>query len=129
MAGYCLLAFAGEHEIASNAIERALILNPNCAHAWMASGYVSSFRNQPRSAVDAFQRAMRLSPLDPLNYRFTAGLAFANSIAGRYEEAAVWADRSLREQPRFTAAICIKVALSTHLDRLEEAQHMAQAVA
>jgi len=30
---------------------------------------------------------------------FTTGVAMAHSAAGRYEQAAQWADRSLREQP------------------------------
>ena len=121
MAAHCLSALAGEHAVAVGAIRRALTLNPNCAHAWMARGLVSAF-SEPDAALQSFQRAMRLSPLDPLTYIFTAGMAFAHSTAGRYEEAIEWADRSLYEQPRFTAALRIKVALCIHLDRVEEAR-------
>jgi tetratricopeptide (TPR) repeat protein len=122
MAGSCLLAFAGEHDIAANAIDRALTLNPYCAHAWMAKGFVSSFRNEPGAAIEAFQRAMRLSPLDPLRYRFSAGLAFAYAVARRYEEALNWADRALQEQQRYTAAMRLRVALSVQLSRFDEAR-------
>jgi len=65
---------------------------------------------------------MRLSPLDPLGYLFTGGLAFAHSEAGRYEEVIEWADRSLREQPRYIAAISAKGASCAHLGRIEEAR-------
>jgi len=65
---------------------------------------------------------MRLSPLDPVSYRFSAGLAFAHLIAGDYGEAMVWVDRSLREQPRYTVAVRMKVVLCAHLGRMEEAQ-------
>jgi hypothetical protein len=61
------------------------MLNPNSAHAWMARGFVSYCQNRPSPAIEAFERAMRLSPLDPQIHLFTCGLAFAHIAAGRYE--------------------------------------------
>ena len=130
MAGFALSVLAGEHATASTAINRALALNPNSAHALGASGWVSCFQNQAALAIEALHRAMRLSPLDPVSYRFSAGLAFAHLIAGDYAEAMVWVDRSLREQavpdrprrPRYTVAVRMKVVLCAHLGRMEEAQ-------
>jgi adenylate cyclase len=99
------------------------MLNPNCAHAWMVRGYISFYQVRPGPAVDAFERAMRLSPLDPLGYLFTAGLGFAHLAGGRYEEAVQWVDRSLRELPRYGASIRIKVVLCVRLGRMEEARY------
>jgi len=101
-------------------------LNPNSAQAWSASGWVSSWRNQPDPAIEAFQRAMRLRPLDPLGYMFSGGLAFAHFVARRYEKAVEWADRCLREQPRFSSVIRLRVASCAHLGRIEEAQQWLQ---
>ncbi len=123
MAGWTIAWLAGEHSAAAAAIERSIALNPNSAHAWTASGYVSCFRNLPGPVIDAFQHAMRLSPLDPLGWGFAAGLAMAHLIAGRHEEAIEWADRCLHEQPRFTAALRIKVASCAHLGRMEKAHY------
>jgi Flp pilus assembly protein TadD len=39
MAGHTLALFAGESAVAAAATDRALVLNPNSAHAWMARGY------------------------------------------------------------------------------------------
>jgi tetratricopeptide (TPR) repeat protein len=64
---------------------------------------------------------MRLSPLDPLGYTFAGGLALAHVAARQYEKAAEWADRSLREQPRYSVAIRIKMVALAHLGRIEEA--------
>jgi adenylate cyclase len=97
MAGHVILLFGGDHAGAASVIDRALMLNPNSAHAWMARGAVSYFQNRPGPAIEGFERAMRLSPLDPLGYLFTCGLAFGHTIARRYEEAMEWVDRSLRE--------------------------------
>jgi adenylate cyclase len=120
MAGYSMLA--GDKATSESAVDRALLLNPNSAYAWMARGGLSYLQNRPRPAIKAFQHAMRLSPLDPLGYLFTCGLAFSHTIAGEYEEALLWADRSLREQPRFRAAINLKVILYALLGRMEDAR-------
>jgi tetratricopeptide (TPR) repeat protein len=122
MGGFTIAYVAGEHGTAASVIDRALTLNPNSAQAWSASGYVSSWRNQPGPAIEAFQRAMRLSPLDPLGYMFSGGLAFAHFVARRYDEAVEWADRCLLERPRFSSAIRVRVASCAHLGHIEEAR-------
>jgi adenylate cyclase len=122
MAAHTLSVFAGEHAIAAAAVERALVLNPNSAHAWMARGYASINLDQPGPAIEALEHAMRLSPLDRLRRAFTNGIAIAHLAAGRYEQALDWADRTLREEPGYRGALMHKVVASAHLDRSEEAR-------
>jgi adenylate cyclase len=98
----------------------ALALNPNSALAWNASGWAQGFSNRPDLAIEALQRAMRLSPLDPRRWNFYGGLALAHLVAGRHEEATEWADRALHEQPRATAVLGFKAAACGHLGRVEE---------
>src|SRR6516164_3548542 len=121
MAGHVILALGGDVPAGASAFDRAVTLNPNSAHAWMARGFASYCQNRPDPAIEAFERAMRLSPLDPLGHLFTCGMAFAHTAAGRYEETLEWADRSLRELPRYRSSMYMKVILCAHLDRLEEA--------
>jgi TolB-like protein/class 3 adenylate cyclase len=123
MAAVVLFTFAGETANAANAIDRALALNPNSAYAWMAKGYVLAFTNAGDKGIDAFRRAIRLSPFDPLGFRFTGGLAIAHMMAGQYAEAMGWADRSLHEMPHYTAGIRIKIALCACLGLIDEARH------
>jgi TolB-like protein len=122
MAANTVSFFAGDHATAAGAIDRALTLNPSSAHAWLASGLLSYRQNRPDRAVEAFERGMRLSPLDPLGYVFTAGLAAVHVMAGRYEEAIEWADRSLRDLPRYESAIRNRLIACAHLGRIEEAR-------
>jgi TolB-like protein/tetratricopeptide (TPR) repeat protein len=122
MAASSLWTFAGEGATAKAVVERALALNPNSAYAWMTSGYLSAFSNMSSPAIDAFRRAIRLSPLDPLSYRFTGGLAIAYMVAGQHHEAMDWVDRTLQEMPRYTAGIRIKIVLCAHIGRTEEAR-------
>jgi len=65
---------------------------------------------------------MRLSPLDPLGFFFTAGIAAAHLAAGRYEEAVEWADRASREFPRYESSTRYKLIALAHLGRIEEAR-------
>jgi TolB-like protein/class 3 adenylate cyclase len=122
MAGFTIALLAGEHATGLNAIERALALNPNCALAWMVCGWVQPLLNRADLAVASFERAMRLSPIDPLGYLSKAGLALAHACAGRYREAMDWVDQSLRDQPGWTASLYLKVALCGLLDRTDEGQ-------
>jgi len=122
MAGWTIGGVAGEHARAAEVIERALALNPNSAHAWMAKGWIGSYLDRSQVAIDAAQRAMRLSPLDPLGYLFKLTLARGHLLDGKYEESMVWVDRSLREQPRFRPTIQHKVVLCGYLGRLDESR-------
>jgi adenylate cyclase len=117
-----LSALSGEHDTAAAGIDRALKLNPNSALAWRAHGYVSCFCNRPGLAIRAFQHAMRLSPLDPLGWTVTAGLAFAYLAAGQYEQAIEWADRCLRERPRNSTLLRAKAVSYAHLGRIPDAR-------
>jgi adenylate cyclase len=87
---------------------------------------VACFRNRPEAAIEAFRRATRLSPLDPQTWQFVGGIAWAHLIAGRYAEAVEWADRSLSENPRYTAMLRYKLVACAHLGRIGEARELLQ---
>jgi len=122
MAAFTISAFAGDHVAAATAIDRALVVNPNSTGAWMARGWVYCYQNQPVPAITAFERAMRLSPLDPRSFHIMAGRALAHVVAGQYSEAIEWADRSLSELPRYGPAIRTKVVACAQMGRIAEAQ-------
>jgi len=117
-----LFYLAGEAAMAATALDRALALNPNAARAWMARGYIHALRNQPEAAIEAIERARRLSPFDPLTFLYAFNIAAAHLAARRFEQAIEWADRALHEQPRMVAAMRSKVAANAHLGRLDEAR-------
>jgi len=80
-------------------IDRALLLNANLAFAWFWGGYVKLWLGEPDVAIERFERAMRLSPLDPRMPRVQAAIADAQFHAGRYDEASSWATIAIREVP------------------------------
>ena len=101
MAAYGLAVATFDHTTALSALDRALVLNPNSAHAWGTKAFVESLRGDARAAVavEASNRAIRLSPLDPLSYIYKFAGALAYLGAGQYQEAMGWIDDALREQP------------------------------
>jgi TolB-like protein/tetratricopeptide (TPR) repeat protein len=120
--GHSLAYLAGEVEAGAAYVDRALILNPNSAAAWQMSGWLRIYLGEPSNAIERFERAMRLSPLDPLIYVSWAGMAFAHVFAGLYEEAALWAAKARHEQPNFTLAVRVAAQAYALSDRLAEAR-------
>src|SRR5215469_9587681 len=121
-AAWTLVFLAGEAEMAAAALDRVLALNPNAAHAWSARGIIHAVRNQPEAAIEAIERARRLSPFDPYTFLYALYIALAHLAARRFKQAIEWADRALHEQPRMVAAMRTKVAANAHLGRLDEAR-------
>ena len=121
-AAFTLFYFAGETAMAMAGLDRALALNPNTATAWGARATLHALRNQPEPAIEASDRALRLSPFDPLGFYFAVVPAIAHLLAGRFEQAIEWADRALHIQPRYIPARRYKIAANAHLGRLVEAR-------
>jgi tetratricopeptide (TPR) repeat protein len=121
-AAMTLFRLAGETAIAAAALDRALTLNPNAAHAWMARGNIHASRDQPEVAIEAIERARRLSPFDPYTFFCAFTIAIAHFAARRFEQAAEWADRALHDQPRLASAMRLKIAALAYLGDLGEAR-------
>jgi tetratricopeptide (TPR) repeat protein len=118
--GFGLAYVVGDLDDGAAMTDRALVVNPNLPVAWLCSGWVRTFRGEPEMAISHLARAMRLSPLDPITFQMQFATALAHFSAGRYDEAASWAERSLRE--RFYGPTLILFAASSALaGRLEEA--------
>jgi TolB-like protein len=127
MAAYTLALFSGDHAAAVRAVDRALSQNPNSAFAWSVRGWSLAMNDDAAAATESFQRAMRLSPFDPLGWISLNGLAFAALTARRFEDAVVWADRTLDSHARYAVALRIKAIALAHLGRLDEAGDCARA--
>ena len=122
LAAWTLFRLAGEAAMAAAAVDRALALNPNAALAWLARRSIHAVRNQPEAAIEALERARRLSPFDPYTFVFGSNMALAHLAARRFEQAIEWADRALSDQPRMVAAMRVKVVAFAHLGHLDEAR-------
>ena len=124
--GHALGHFGGELNGCIALVDKALVLNPNLAAAWYLSAFQRVARGEPDVALERFQHAMRLSPLDPEMVRMQAGMALAHMLAGRFELALSWAEKALRELPGFALAVAIIAASQALMGRMEPAGRAAQ---
>jgi adenylate cyclase len=102
-------------------IDRALALDPNLAEAWHLSGWVRLYLDEPDAAIAHFAQAMRLNPLDPLIFGVQNGTAAAHFLAGRYGEAASWAETATRVHASYAPALRMAAASHAFAGRIEEA--------
>lgn len=91
--------FVRNYGIARIRLERALALDPNCAWAWSRLGWLDNYSDQPTNAIEKFERALRLSPIDPMNFNNYAGIGSAHEISRDYDKAAASYLRALEERP------------------------------
>jgi adenylate cyclase len=120
--GLSLAHLVGDFESGAAFIDQALALNANLASAWLSSGWLRGWLGEPDVALDHVARAMRLSPLDPHLPSMQAAVASAHFIAGRYDEASLWAEKSQRGDANFAGSTRIAAAGYALAGRLEEAQ-------
>ena len=96
--GYALAYVAGDVDDGLAFVDQALALNPNLAAAWNYSGWLRIMLGEQQSAIDRFERALRLSPRDPTAFHIRTGIAYANFLAGHYDTASSAARDALRDR-------------------------------
>jgi len=63
-----------------------------------------------------------------MRWMFFGGMSFAHLVARRFAESIDWADRGLREQPRYASLYRAKAIACVHLDRMQEARECARSI-
>jgi adenylate cyclase len=103
-------------------VDKALTIDPNHAWAWTRRGFLDAYRGDPTSGIACLERAMRLSPLDPFNFICLIAMGFAKFAAGRFDEAAQWTQRALREKSGMNWAYRDLAVYLAHAGEVERAR-------
>jgi TolB-like protein len=122
---FALAVVARDYDAGATYIDRALAINPNLATAWHFSSWIRLTLGDPELALEHEQRAMRLSPVDPLMGQMQAVIAVAHFCAGRFGEASSWAEKAVRDLPTWRLGLAIAAATNALAGRLEAAQTAA----
>ena len=104
--------------------DQALDANPSHALGWLYRGTVNAFKGDGDAAVEATQRALHLSPLDPQRYYFESLAGTAQLSAHRYEEAERLARSSLvlnRMHPSTWRVLTIALVEQRRMDEARNA--------
>ena len=124
-AGFVVAVVEYDYETATAAFDRSFALSSSSALALGFSSIVRAWQGDDAMAVDHAERAIRLSPFDPLLYVPYIGLAYAHFAAGRFEEAAAAAVRATQSNPKFSMPYVLQAAALASLGRSEEARVLA----
>jgi adenylate cyclase len=103
-------------------LERAVAIDPNAAWAWSRLAWTDVYSDRPSEAIEKFERALRLSPLDPMNFNIWVGIGSAHEVQGNLELALTFYQRGLSERPHADWLYRHTAAALAGLGRMDEAR-------
>jgi TolB-like protein/class 3 adenylate cyclase/Tfp pilus assembly protein PilF len=121
-AGHALRFVVGRPHEALAHLDQAVKLDPNLAAGWGWRGAARNGFGQAELAIGDLERALRLSPLDPLSFLPQGQMAISHYLAGRYADAVSWAQTSLQALPNHLTALRVLVAANAMAGNAEAAR-------
>ena len=115
-----------DFDLAFRRFETALRINANAAPAWLWSAAAYSWMGNGSRAIEEINKAMALSPYDPLMYAYSGIAGMAYLVDGQCERAIECALRSLRENRTYTHAYRLLVFALVLAGREDEARAPAR---
>ncbi len=126
VAAHVISLLGKDREAALHAIERALSLNPSSAVAHIWAAHIHGLSGNPAGATTHANRALRLSPFDPLTYVVYLALGTAAVQEGRYDEAASHFGKGVQANSSFTSLYFLQASAMALAGRAEEARPIAR---
>ncbi|MCS3452030.1 adenylate cyclase [Bradyrhizobium elkanii] len=123
-----LAGTVGDSEAEIEMADRAVALNPNSWRTWNNRGWVYVLAGLPEEAMRSFERAIRMSPVDPLLHMTFIGIGNALMRLRRLDEAIVAFKKALRHNPSFMPAYRGLASAFAQLGRDAEAHEAAARV-
>jgi len=120
------MSIYGDQERAASFIGKALALDPNNAWAWARSGWIAIYRDDALGATERFQRAMTLSPRDPLAFNMRLGVATSMAKAGSLSQAIAIAREVIASHPDILMSYRYLAAWAAMSEDLETARWAAR---
>lgn len=102
--------------------QMAVELNPTFAAAFCGLGDSLCYEGRYDEAIDQFERSIRLGSKDPQRWAFLSYGALALLFAGRFEEAAEWAEQAEALPNCQYWSTAHRVVALAHLGRTDEAR-------
>ncbi len=121
-AGLALTVLNSDPESAIVWLDRAIALNPSSAYALGVGAQARNLVGDYATAADHAARAMRLSPFDPMSYRFGLALGVSRLFRRALPEAVTWLRRATQQNPGHPTAFMYLASAHAHLGRLDEAR-------
>ena len=101
-------------------LEKAVELNPCLAVSYCGLGDTLAYDGRITEAIPYFQRAIELSPYDPMRWAFYSYRALAHIFAQEFKLGSDWAYQATRVPNAHYWAFAHRVSALGHLDRPED---------
>ena len=122
VAALVIAALSKDYKAALSAIERALSLNPSSATALYWGALIHASSGNSAGATAYANRALRLSPFDPVAFAAHEALGHVAFQEARYDEAASCYAKAVQANPRFSLLYFIQAVALALAGRVEEAR-------
>lgn len=115
-----------EYDLAIEALQYALELNPCLAVTYCGLGDSLAYEGRLDEAIEQFEIAVKLSPHDPFRWAFYSYRSMAHLFRGDFDQAATWARNAIRIPNAQYWARAHLVAALGHLGNQEQAAAAAR---
>ena len=122
VAAFVIDILSKDHKAALSAIERALSLNPSSATALYWGALIHASSGNSAAATAYANRALRLSPFDPVAFAAHGALGHVAFQEARYDEAASCYAKAVQANPRFSLYYFVQAIALALAGRVEEAR-------
>ncbi len=128
LGGLAMGLVAHDRDAARQAFEAALALSPSCALAYNLGSVVMVFAGDADRGIEWGERALRLSPFDPMNYAPWFSITLGRLQRSEYEAAAEAAHKVFQANPYWSSAHFLLAATHAKIGRLDAARSAAARV-
>lgn len=128
LGGFAMGMVAHDRDAARQAFEAALALSGSCALTYILGSVIMVFSGDADRAIEWGERALRLSPFDPMSYAPWCSIALGRFQRGEYEAAAEAAHKVFQANPYWSTAHFLLAATHAKLGRLDAARSAAARV-
>ncbi len=128
LGGFVMGMVAHDRSAARQAFEAALALSPSCALTYILGSVVMVFDGDGERGIEWGERALRLSPFDPMIYAPWVAISIGRLARGEYEAASEAAHKGFQANPYFSTAHFILAATHAKLGQLDAAKAAAARV-
>jgi TolB-like protein/Tfp pilus assembly protein PilF len=99
------------YDEAANACQKAIDLNRNFEQGYSCLALVKQAIGDPKASLPLFEQSLRLAPHLPTDQRRYHFIAWGYLLAGQYEEALTYANKSSTVDPKFSGPYWVRAAV------------------
>ena len=125
LGGFAMGLVAHDRDAARLAFEAALALSPSCVLTYNLGSVVMIYAGEADRGIEWGERALRLSPFDPMSFAPWYSIALGHFQRGMYEAAAEAAQQAFQANTYWSSGHALLAATHAKLGRIDAAKSAA----